>query len=172
VVLNAYDDDHEEREDDVRQAEVRGTAFDVRFRQVIASVIRPYFEEVAVQLKAHGHTALVEEGSMSSPDPRLVGGSKITLAFLPKDRSQQSLRHQLELNDAPHLMLRCDKLKAVIELFEEPDPGFRGEGAAFRPIWTIEEVTREHLRERLVLLIQEELVPSHREEQTSVQPRA
>jgi hypothetical protein len=160
VVLKAYDDYHEEREDEVRQAEDRGTAYDVRFRQAIASVIRPYFEEIAVQLKAHGHTALVEEGSMSSPDPRLAGGSKITLAFLPKDRGQQSLRHQLELNDAPHLMLRCDKLKAVIELFEEPDPGFRGEGTAFRPTWTIEEVTREHLRERLVLLIQEELAPS------------
>jgi len=167
-ILNAYDDYHEEREDEVRKAEDLGTAYDVKFREVIASVVRPYFEEVALQLKAHGHAALVEEGSMSSPDPRLVGGSKITLAFLPKERSQQSLRHQLELNDAPHFMLRCDKLKTVIELFEEPDPGFQGAGTAFRPTWKIEEVTREHLRERLLLLIQEELGASKSKEHSSV----
>ena len=166
AVLKAYDDYHEEREDEVRQAEDAGTTYDVRFRQVIASVIRPYFEEIALQLKAHGHAALVEEGSVSSPDPRLAGGSKITLAFLPKERGQQSLRHQLELNDAPHFMLRCDKLKTVIELFEEPDPGFQGEGTAFRPTWQIEEITREHLRERLLLLIQEELTPPNSQEHT------
>jgi hypothetical protein len=163
-ILKAYDDDHEEREDAARRTEDLGSAYDVRFRRVITSVIRPYFEEVALQLKAHGHDALVEEGSISSPDPRLSGGSKITLAFLPKERNQQSLRHQLDLNDAPHLMLRCDKLKTVIELFEEPDPGFQGGGLAFRPTWQIEEVTQEHLRERLVLLIQEELAPTNGQE--------
>jgi hypothetical protein len=158
-ILDAYDEYHEERKDEARHAEDLGSSYDMRFREVIAAVIRPYFEEVALQLKAHGHDALVEEGSISSPDPRLAGGSKITLAFLPKERSQQSLRHQLELNDAPHFMLRCDKLKTVIELFEEPDPGFQGGGPAFRPTWQIEEVTHEHLRERLLLLIQEELSP-------------
>ena len=168
TVLTAYDEYHEQREDEAQQADDRGSAYDVRFRQVIASVIRPYFEEVALQLKAHGHAALVEEGSISSPDPRLAGGSKITLAFLPKERSQQSLRHQLELNDAPHFMLRCDKLKTVIELFEEPDPGFQGEGPAFRPTWQIEDVTREHLRERLLLLIREELAPPNGQEHASV----
>ena len=163
TVLTAYDEFHAEHEDEARRAEDAGTRYDATFREVIASVVRPYFEEIAHQLKAHGHDALVEEGSVSSPDPRIAGGSKITLAFLPKERGQQSLRHQLELNDAPHLMLRCDKLKCVIELFEEPDPGFQGGGAAFRPTWQIEDVTRDNLRQRLLLLIQEELTPPIRQ---------
>ncbi len=168
AVLEAYDHYHDEREDDVRHAEDAGAKYDARFREVIASVIRPYFETVALQLKAHGHDALVEEGSLSSPDPRLAGSSRITLAFLPKERSQQSLRHQFELNDAPHLMLRSDKIKRVIEVFEEPDPGFRGRGSAFRPTWQLEEVTRENLRQRVLLLVREELTPPLREDKSSV----
>lgn len=101
-ILEAYDHHHEQHEDDIRQAEDAGLRYDLRFREIIASVIRPYFDEVATLLNAHGHTAMVEEGSLSSPDPRLAGGSKITLAFLPKERSRQSLHHQLEMNDAPH----------------------------------------------------------------------
>ena len=163
VVLKAYDQYHEDHEVVIRQAAAAGAKYDARFRHVIGSVIRPYFEEVALQLQAHGHTSLVEEGTVSSPDPRLAGASKITLAFLPKARSQQSLRHQLELNDAPHLMLRCDTLKGVIELFQEPDPGFTGDDVAFRPIWQIEEVTRDNLRERVLLMIREELVPGSQE---------
>lgn len=167
-ILQAYDHHHEQHEDDTRQAEDAGVKYDLRFREVISSVIRPYFDEVAIQLNAHGHTAMVEEGSISSPDPRLVGGSKITLAFLPKERSQESLRHQLELNDAPHLMLRCDKLNLVIEIFEEPDPGFQGEGPAFAATWPIEQVTRHNLRERVLLLLKEELIPSSRQQQSAV----
>ena len=156
-VLKAYDHYHEEHEEEVREAEGAGAGYDTRFRDVIASVIRPYFEEIALQLEAHGHSALVEEGSISSPDPRLAGGSKITLAFLPKERGRQGLRHQLELNDAPHFMLRCDKRKRLIELFQEPEPGLRDGGAVFGPTWKIEEVTRENLRERVLVMIQEEL---------------
>lgn len=161
AVLEAYDEYNTEREDDVRHAEDVGAMYDASFRQLIASVIRPYFEEVAAQLKAHGHAALVEEGSNSSSDPRLAGASKITLAFLSRERSQQDLRHQLELNEAPHFMLRCDTVKNVIELFEEPDPGFRGGRTAFKPTWRMDEVTREHLQERLLPLIQEEITPSN-----------
>jgi hypothetical protein len=158
-VLNAYDHYHEEREDGIRQAEEAGLRYDSEFRQVIASVIRPYFEDVARQLEAHGHPALVEEGSVSSPDHRLAGGSKITLAFLPKDRAQQSLHHELELNDAPHFMLRCDKHKRVVELFQDPDPGIWAKGAISQPIWPMEQVTRENLRERVLPMIVEVLGP-------------
>ncbi|HVC71552.1 MAG TPA: hypothetical protein VNC61_14960 [Acidimicrobiales bacterium] len=159
AVLNAYDSYREEHEDEDRQAEAAAARYDADFRQLIASVVRPYFEEVARQLEAHGHSALVEEGSVSSPDPRLAGGSKITLAFLPKERAQQSLRHQLELNDAPHFMLRCDKRIKEIELFQEPDPGFLGGGATFGPTWRIEQVTRANLRERILPMIRETLSP-------------
>lgn len=158
-ILNAYDDRHEESESEIRRAEEAGIRYDANFRQVIASVIRPYFEEVARQLEAHGHSALVEEGSMSSPDHRLAGGSKITLAFLPKERAQQSLHHQLELNDAPHFMLRCDKLKRMVEVFQEPDPGLRAAGVVSQPIWPIELVTRDNLRARVLLMIVEVLTP-------------
>jgi hypothetical protein len=157
-VLNAYDVYHEEHEEETRQAVEAGVRFDATFRQLIASVIRPYFEEVAHQLQSHGHCALVEEGSVSSPDPRVAGGSKITLAFLPKER-EQSLRHQLELNDAPHLLLRCDKSKRVIELYQQPDPGFLGEGVASELTWRIEDITREHLHARVFPLIDEVLNP-------------
>lgn len=75
------------------------------------------------------------------------------------------------MNDAPHFMLICDKLKTVIELFEDPDPGFRGVGTAFKPTWQIEEISREHLRERLLLLIQEVLTPPNAQEHTSVGDR-
>jgi hypothetical protein len=168
AVLDAYDHDHKEREDEVRQAEDAGAWYDAEFRQVIASVIRPYFEEVALQLEAHGHSALVEEGSVSSPDHRLAGGSKITLAFLPKDRAQQSLRHQLDLNDAPHFMLRCDKRKRVVELYQEPDPGLWAGGAVSRPTWPIEDVTRDNLRKRVLPMIREALRPPGCQEEGSV----
>lgn len=156
-VLNAYDDRHEEREDGIRQAEEAGVHFDSEFREVISSVIRPYFEEIARQLEAHGHCALVEDGSISSPDHRLAGGSKITLAFLPKERAQQSLHHQLELNDAPHFMLRCDKHKRVIELFQDPDLGLRATSPVSQPVWPIELVTRDNLRARVLPMIVEVL---------------
>ncbi len=158
-VLVAYDHYHEEREDEIRQAEDAGAWYDTEFRQVIATVIRPYFDEVALQLEAHGHPALVEEGSVSSPDHRLAGASQITLAFLPKERAEQNLRHQHELNDAPHLMLRCDRRKKVIELFEEPDVGLWDGGEVFTPTWSIEQVTRDNLRERVLLMIRETLSP-------------
>jgi len=156
-VLNAYDDRHKERENGIRQAEEAGVQYDSEFRQVISSVIRPYFDEVARQLEAHGHAALVEEGSISSPDHRLAGGSRITLAFLPKERSQQSLHHQLELYDAPHFMLQCDKHKRVIELFQDPDLGLRATGPVSQPVWPIELVTRANLRARVLLMIVEVL---------------
>jgi hypothetical protein len=158
VILDAYDRDHDKRESEVRQTDEAGAWYDDQFRQLIASVIRPYFEEVARQLQAHGHPALVEEGSVSSPDHRLAGGSKITLAFLPKDRSQQGLRHQLELNDAPHFMLRCDKLKMLIELYQDPDPSFMG-GTIFGPTWSLTEVCRDNLKKRVLPMIREALDP-------------
>ena len=158
-ILNAYDHRHEEREKGIRQAEEAGIRFDTEFRRVITSVIRPYFEEVARQLEGHGHSALVEEGSVSSPDHRLAGGSKITLAFLPKDRTEQGLRHQLELNDAPHFMLRCDKRKGVVELFQDPDPGLSAAGAVSQPVWPIALVTRDNLRSRVLPMIEEVLTP-------------
>jgi len=158
-VLQAYDRYHEHNEEEVRRAESAGTSYDAAFRQVIASVIRPYFEEIALQLEAHGHSAMVEEGSVSSPDPRLAGGSKITLAFLPKERAEQSLRHQFELNDAPHFMLRCDKRKREIELFQDPDPGFLEGVAGFPLTWQVEEVTRDALRARVLPMIREALGP-------------
>jgi len=159
IILDRYDQQHAEREETVRRAETAGASFDLDFRKVIADVVRPYFEEVAVQLEAHGHSALVEEGSVSSPDHRLAGGSKITLAFLPKERAKQGLRHQLELNDAPHLMLRCDKVKRVVEVFQEPDPGITVVGQIFRPDWQLADVTRRNLRSRVVPMIEEVLNP-------------
>ena len=159
AVLDAYDQDHAKRESEVRQAEEAGSLFDDQFRQVIASVIRPYFEEMVLQLEAHGHQALVEGGSISSPDPRLAGGSKITLAFLPKERAQQGLRHQLEMNDAPHLMLRCDKRRRLIEIYQEPDPGFMGGGEVSAVTWSLTEVTCDNLRKRVLLMVQESLSP-------------
>jgi hypothetical protein len=167
AVLDAYDHDHDKREHVVRQAEDAGAQFDGQFRQMIASVIRPYFEDVALQLEAHGHPALVEEGSVSSPDHRLAGGSKITLAFLPKERAQQSLRHQLELNDAPHFMLRCDKRKRLIELYQDPDPGFMGEGEASALTWSIAEVTRDNLTTRVLPMIREALSPPGSQDEES-----
>jgi len=156
-ILDAYDHLHDERANELRQAEKASIAFDADFRQVIASVVRPYFEEVAAHLQAHGHSALVEEGSITSPDHRLAGGSKITLAFLPKDRAQLSLHHQLELNDAPHLMLRCDKRRKTIELFQDPDPGIWSGGPISEPNWPMDRVTRENLQERVIPMIAEVL---------------
>jgi hypothetical protein len=163
TVLKAYDEYHEDHEVVISQAAAAVATYDARFRQGIASVTRPYFEkEVALQLESHGHTPLVEEGSVSPPDPRLAGASKITLTLLPRARAQQNLRHRLELNDAAHLILRCDTLKGAIELFHEPDPGFKGEDVAFRSTRQIEEVTRDNLRERVILMIREELAPEAR----------
>lgn len=85
-ILDAYDHYHEEREDEVRQTEIAGSQYDEAFRQTIDSVIRPYFEEVALQLRAHGHAALVDEGFVSSPDHRLAGGSKITFGVLAEGK--------------------------------------------------------------------------------------
>ncbi len=169
AVLDAYDHEHEKRESEVLQAEDAGAWYDEQFRHVIASVIRPYFEEVALQLEAHGHPALVEEGSVSSPDHRLAGGSKITLAFLPKERAQQSLRHQLEMNDAPHFMLRCDKRKRLIELFQEPDPGFMGGGEMSAITWSLTEVTRENLKARVLPMIRDALSPPGGQDEKSFQ---
>ncbi len=159
AVLEAYDHYHEEHEDEARRDEDAGAHYDARFREVIATVVRPYFDEVAQQLQAHGHAALIEEGSVSSPDPRLAGGSKITLAFLPKERAEQSLHHQLELNDAPHFMMRCDKRRRAIELYQDPDPGFLGGGPSAGVNWQIEDVTQENLRKRVRPMIEEALNP-------------
>lgn len=169
VVLDDYDHDHEQREVEARQAEEAGAWYDAEFRQVIGSVIRPYFEEIARLLEAHGHSALVEEGSISSPDHRLAGGSKITLAFLPKDRPQ-NLRHQLDMNDAPHFMLRCDKRRKVIELFQDPDPGLCADGPVFRADWSIKDVTRDNLRQRVVPMIREVLRPALADEVAPASP--
>jgi hypothetical protein len=156
-ILNAYDHQHDERQEQIRQSEEAGALYDSQFRQKIASVIRPYFDEVARRLEAHGHSALVEEGSISSPDHGMDGGSKVTLAFLPKEKARQNLHHQLELNEAPHIMLSCDKEKRVIEFFQDPDPGSWGLGPVFQPTWPIERLTRVNLRARIVPMIREVL---------------
>jgi hypothetical protein len=156
AVLGAYDHQNEQLRDEVRVEDDAGSWFDAEFRQVIDVLVRPYFEKIARQLEAHGHPAVVNEGSVCSPDYRLAGGAKITLAFLPKDRAHQGLHHQLELNDAPHLMLRCDKRKRTIELYQDPDPGWVG-GPISQATWSIADLTLDNLRQRVLLMLREVL---------------
>lgn len=168
AALEAYDHDHVMRADEERELEEAGAWFDAQFREVVTSTVRPFFEEVAGQLESHGHPALVEEGSISSPDLLVSGGSKITLAFLPKERSQQNLRHQLDLGDTPHLVLRCDKRHRVIEIIQEPERRIEQGGAVASSIWSIEDVTRDHLQERVLEMIHEALNPPYPQDGYSV----